>query len=557
MCGIWALLSQAWLSEARLTELFKAFMKIKNRGPEYTSFDIIGNDTKLLLGFHRLAIMDPSAKGNQPFHFVRDDGSCVYCVCNGEIYDYEELKERYGIVTESESDCEVIIPLYEKLGVDKMIRLLGSEFAFVILDIGKNGSVKMIVGNDPIGVRPVFYSENENSLCVSSELKGVSDVYDRCYRFPPGHYMIYENGVKTMVQYYFYVYKELSAVPNIEMIYSEIRNRLINAVRRRMMSDRPFGALLSGGLDSSLIFGLIIHLIQTEFTELQDKEIECFTIGLSSGSTDIPYAIEVVEFLKKKHPKIKHHIIYTDEHEALNAMDETIYACESWCITTIRASIMNRLVCKYVQEKTNVRVIFTGENSDECNCSYLFFHNAPNVTEAKNEGIRLVKDVHKFDGLRADRCAAYHGIEVRIGFADPEYVDYIFNLPAHLLAPINGIEKYTLRNAFRNMNIIPERTIDRVKAAFSDAVSLKERSWYQIIQEHINTKITDEEYCKNKDNFKYCSPFTKESYYYRKKFVEYFGDSEETAKVIPYFWMPKWSPGVLDPSARVLTNYRE
>lgn len=553
MCGIWALLSKSRLLDT--TQQYKAFMKIKSRGPDSSTFKLI-ND-KAILGFHRLAIMDLSPNGDQPFHYVRPDGSYVYCICNGEIYDYKKLKEEYAIQTLSGSDCEIIIPLYEKLGVEKMIKLLGSEFAFVIFDVSKDGHVKMIAGRDPIGVRPIFYAENNDGLCISSELKGLSDIYEKCYVFPPGHYMVYENEKMEMTPYYFYEYKEINPVPDIEVIYKEIRERLINAVRRRMMTDRPFGALLSGGLDSSLICGIIIHLIQTEFPELQNMEIEYFTIGFRAGSTDIPYAIEVVEFLKKKHPKIKHHIIYIDEEEALNAIDETIIACETWDITTNRASTMNRIACKYISEKSNVRVTFSGENSDECNASYLFFHNAPSAMDAKNEAVRLVKDVHMFDGLRADRTSGHHGIEVRIGFADPEYVDYIFSLPADLVAPINGIEKYTLRNAFKSMNIIPENTINRVKAAFSDAVSLKERSWYQIIQEYIETKVSDKEFNENKDKFKHCPPFTKESYYYRKKFVEYFGDSEEKAKTIPYFWMPKWSPGVMDPSARVLTNYRE
>lgn len=553
MCGIWALLSSKTI--ANFGQLFESFMKLKHRGPDYSTFNLITDKT--LLGFHRLSIMDLSADGNQPFHYVRSDGSCVYCVCNGEIYDYKQLKQKYNIETKSNSDCEIIIPLYEKIGVNEMVKVLGSEFAFIILDINKEGDVKMIVGRDPIGVRPIFYAVENDSICISSELKGLSDVYDNCYVFPPGHYMTYSNNKMELIKYYNYEYKEMEIIPDIENINKQLREKLINAVRKRMMSDRKFGVLLSGGLDSSLIFGIIIHLIQTEFPELCDEEIECFTIGLDSGSTDVPYAIEVVEFLKKKHPKIKHHIINIDENEALKSIDETVYATESWCITTNRASTMNRLACKYIQENTNVKVIFTGENSDECNCSYLFFHNAPDANEAKKEGIRLVKDVHMFDGLRADRSASYHSIEVRLAFADPEYVDYIFSLPSNLLAPIKGIEKFTLRNAFDGMNIIPHRTTWRVKAAFSDAVSLKERSWYQIVQEYINDRISDEEFEENKDKFKYNTPFTKESYYYRKKFTEYFGNSEQKAKVIPYFWMPKWSPGVLDPSARVLQNYKE
>jgi asparagine synthase (glutamine-hydrolysing) len=551
MCGIWGMIQTGILDYGTL---YDAFMKLRGRGPEFSDFKLI-NDTTLL-GFHRLPIMDLSADGNQPFFHVREDGSCVYCVCNGEIYGYEKIKKDYGITTKSHSDCEIIIPLYEKIGVDKMIRLLGSEFAFIILDIDTNGKTKMIVGRDPIGNRPAFYSTENNTICISSELKGMPKFYKKVQVFPPGHYMVYENEKLSFTEYYSYNY-EIIKPPSDEYMYTQVRNRLINCVRKRMMTDRQFGLLLSGGLDSSLICGIVIHLIETEFLQLKDQYIDFFTIGFKSGSTDVPYAIEVVDFLKQKHPKIRHTIVEIDEDEALLSIDNTIYTIESFDITSVRASTMQFMIAKYIQKHTNVRVSFVGELSDEIFAGYLYNHYAPNKEECRKDGIRLVKDAHTKDGLRTDRTMADNGLEVRLPFSDPELIDYVFSLPEEYTMPKDGLEKFLLREAFRDQNIIPESVRIRTKNAFSDAVSTKERSWYQVIQEYIETVVSEEEYLREKDKFTHCTPFTKESYYYRKKFVEYFGDSEDIAKLIPYFWMPKWTSETLDPSARTLKVYRE
>lgn len=556
MCGIWALFSVIKIQE--FGKYYDAFMKIKARGPEYSSYDLV--HPNVFIGFHRLAILDITAEGNQPFHYVREDGSCIYCMCNGEIYDYQKLKEEYNIKTKSHSDCEVIIPLYEKFGVEKTIKLLGSEFAFILVDISKDGKVKLIAGRDPIGVRPLFYAmDKDGSICLSSEMKGLSDIYDNVKVFPPGHYMEYENGNMTLTSYYSYDYKQITPVPPMEEIYAEIRRRFINCVRKRLVTDRPFGALLSGGLDSSLVCGVMIHLIETEFPHLKDREIEFFTIGLDTGSTDVPYAIEAVEFFRQKHPKIKHHIVEISKDVPLNAIPDTIKCIESFDITSNRASVLQWLLGKYIPANTTVKVILMGDGSDECNCSYRYELYAPTVDDAKADAIRLVNEMHRYDGKRADRCMAAHGLEVRLPFCDPEYIDYILSLPSYLVAPQNGIEKYTLRKAFSNLNIIPESIIRRTKDAMSDAVSGIEKSWYQIIQEHMETLVSDEEFNTQKDKFKHCPPFTKESYYYRKKFVEYFGDNEEKSKIIEHFWMPKWTKNdeTLDPSARVLKIYSD
>ncbi len=536
MCGIWALLQQIPIKN--FGELYTAFMKIKHRGPDYSSFDLICDN--LLLGFHRLAIMDLSAEGNQPFHHVREDGSCVYCICNGEIYDYEELKKEYGIVTKSHSDCEVIIPLYEKLGVDGMIRLLGSEFAFVIVDIAKDGHVKMIMGRDPIGVRPLFYGVNDDGLCVSSEMKGLCDIYEKVYVFPPGHYMTYEDGKMQLVEYYSYDFKVMDVVPDMEVVYAEIRKRFTNAVRKRLTTDRPIGALLSGGLDSSLVVCTMKKL-------MPDKKFPVYTITIDGKGTDLPFAKIVADYLE-----LEHIIIDVTEEQVLEAIDTVVYLLESWDITTIRASLAQYIICNYIRVNDDTKVILGGDNSDECNSGYRYSLYASCASDVKEDCINLVKEVHKYDGKRADRTSAWSGLEIRLPFADPEYVDYIFSLPADLIAPINGIEKYTLREAFAGVDLLPEIIRTRTKETLSDACSGTQRSLRHMVQEHLDKLVSDEEFESEKNKFTFCTPPTKEAFYYRKKFVEYFGDSIEKVSIVPHYWMPKWT-NVTDPSARCMS----
>jgi asparagine synthase (glutamine-hydrolysing) len=534
MCGIYALLQQSKITQ--YGKCYEDFMKIKHRGPEYSSFDLITDS--VLLGFHRLAIMDLTVDGNQPFHHVRSDLSYTYMICNGQIYDVDLLKAKFQIETKSHSDCEIILPLYEKLGTN-MLHELGSEFAFIIIDVSANGHVKMLAGRDPIGVRPLFYSITEDGgICLCSEIKGLSQ-YEKVHVFPPGHYMKYEDGQLQLIQYYNYIYPEIKV--SRDEAYSLIRKTLSDAVDRRLCTDAPIGALLSGGLDSSLIVGLMRNL-------RPHQKFKVFTIAFKSGSTDLPFAREVAE-----HVGYDHHIIEISEEEALDAIDETILAVETWDITTIRASTMQRLASKHISEHTDVKVLLGGELADELCAGYRYIHNAPSMDEGKDDCIRLVKEVHRFDGLRTGHTTAYHGLQIHLPFADYRFVDLIFSLPAEMIMPHNGIEKFTLRDAFSGKDIIPDSVLWRKKEAFSDGCSEVRRSWYEIIQEHIDNIISEEEYLTEKDKYIYCTPFTKESYYYRKKFVEFFGDSK--ADVIPHFWMPQWSKETNDPSARTLKVY--
>ena len=540
MCGIWTLISKNNIIDKNFSKFFESFLKIRHRGPDYISFNII--TPKIILGFARLAIMDLTTNGQQPFQYTRDDGSRVYCICNGEIYDYENIKKAHNITTQSSSDCEIIIPLYETYGVD-MFSKLGSEFALIIIDIKTDGSFTMLIGRDPIGVRPLFYGISEESICLASEMKGISDLHDNIKVFPPGHYMTYDGHNLNTVPYYNYNYK-IKTICDNEIIYENIRKKMISCVEKRLMSDREYGSLLSGGLDSSLVCGIIKYL-------RPKINFPVFTITFKSGGTDLPFARKTAEFLNLTH----HHIIEITDQEALDMLDETIYTVESYDITTIRASCMQMLIAKYINKNTKVKVLFCGENSDELFAGYKYSHYAPDSKTLREDNINLVENVHRYDGLRTDRTMARYGLEVRPPFSDTEIIDYVFSLPEDMTCPKNGIEKYLLRRSFADMKILPDEVLWRHKEALSDGCSSEHKSWFHIIQDKINTIVSDEEYETHKNKYIHNTPFTKESYYYRKKFVEYYGDSEYKAKLIPYFWMPKWTD-TNDPSARVLSVYK-
>lgn len=537
MCGIWALLSQKNLEH--LHKCYKAFLKISHRGPEFSTFEkILPN---LLLGFHRLAIIDTSERGHQPFHKTRKDGSYFYTICNGEIYNYKQLIKKYDLPCQTHSDCEVIMLLYEKFGIEQMVKLLDGEFAFIIVDINTNGKIKMFAGRDPLGVRPIFYSQDDDSICISSEMKGLTDIYKVIKVFPPGKILEYDNKM-TFTTFYHYIYQELGPSFPIEKIHEEVARRLRNSVKKRLMSDKPFGALLSGGLDSSAIVAIMKELLP------ENQSFPVFTIAFDDDSPDLHFAKIVASTLK-----LDHHIITVSPEEAITFIDETIFSTESWDITTVRCSVAQLILSKYIREKTQIRVLLCGENSDECTSGYMGFHYTKDQIKMHEENIKLIKNVHCYDGLRTDRTMAKYGLEIRLPFADPEFVDYYLSLPPNLRMPKNGLEKFLLRESCKHFKHLPEEIRIRVKNAFSDGITSREKSWFGILQSHFDKMITDEEFNENRKKFTYNTPYTKESYYYRKRFHEFFGDN---AQVIPYFWLQPFSTST-DPSARTLEIFKD
>ena len=538
MCGIWSYINKNTISSEKYKTLYNAFLEIVPRGPESSNFSKINDN--LVLGFHRLAINGVNPLGNQPFIYLENGKQYVFSICNGEIYNYKSLISEHELITRTTSDCEVIPLLYIKYGND-ICKYLDGEYAFIIIDLDiETNKFKVITGRDPFGVRPMFYSQTDDSLAFCSELKGLS-FSDKIEVYPPGVTMIYDG--KNLVQLRFYSYDKLLTLEyGYGDIYGMIRNVFKNSVKKRLMSERPLGCLLSGGLDSSIVSAVTSTLV---------KDLHTFTIGLE-GATDIKYAEMVAKHIGSIHTTF----IVTME-EALHAIDKVIYTIESYDCTTIRASVWQYLLGKKIRENTDIKVLLTGEGSDELTSGYMYFHNTPSPEESHYENVRLLKDIHRFDGLRVDRAMACHGLEVRIPFLDPSFVELYLSLPKNLRVA-NGkggrMEKQLFRDAFKDTKLLPLEVLYRKKEAFSDGTSSNEKSWFQIIQEHIDTLISDEEFNKQKDIYDFNKPDTKEKYYYRKKFEEYFGS--KSYEVIPYYWLPKWCGNVTEPSARVLEVYK-
>lgn len=510
-----------------LSDFSKALNSVVHRGPD-NIYSAIENG--LFWGFNRLSIMDLSSNGNQPFKHK----SCEL-VCNGEIYNYSSLKELLSSEYKfhSNSDCEVLIPLYYKYGIEIMCKMLDAEFALVLYD---SETDSIMAARDPMGIRPMFYgfTKEDNKISFSSEAKGLIDYCNDIMPFPPGHY--YKNGK-------FICYNDLSDSKfinndDLDTIFKNIRTKLISAVEKRLHADAPIGYLLSGGLDSSLVCSIA--------QKLSNKPIKTFAIGMDTDPIDLKYAKQASEFLGTDHTEV---IITKDD--VLNSLEEVIYHLETFDITTIRASIGMYLLCKYIHEHTNLKVILTGEVSDEL-FGYKYTDFAPSPSEFQKESQKRIKELYMYDVLRADRCISAHSLEGRVPFADIDFVSYIMSInPSKKMNTYNK-GKYLLRKAFDGQNYLPESLLYREKAAFSDAIG---HSLVDYLKEFAESKYTSEDLELAKEKYKYCTPFTKESLLYRDIFEKYYNGN---AKWIKDFWMPNksWDGcNVDDPSARVLSNY--
>ena len=533
MCGIFAYLGNKIDSKV----LTDAFLKTFKRGPDNNILKSITEN--LIFGFHRLSINDTSFKGNQPLFHPKKPYSII---CNGEIYNYQQLVEENKFTMYSNSDCEVILYLYEKYGIEKLLEMIDSEsFAFCIYDGEKD---LLIVARDRFGVRPLFVSKTrDNQLIFSSEIKSIVPLIsneDQINQFQPGCWKTYSTKnyqESEYYPYYNYLFPE-NETEDIKEICKNIRQKLTNAVNKRLMSDRPIGCLLSGGLDSSLISALV--------TKELKKPIETFSIGLKD-SVDLKYAQKVADFIGSKH-----HTIELTEEEFLNSIPEVIYNIESYDTTTVRASVGNYLVGKYIKENTDITVVFNGDGSDE-QSGYLYLENAPTEKDFKEECVRLLKEIHYFDVLRSDRSLSSNfSLETRAPFLDTDFVNYYMSVKTKFKNYHNRIEKHLLRLAFDKDNLLPEEVLWRRKEAFSDGCSSNERSWHKIIQEFIDTRVTDKEFNENKIKYQHNTPVLKESYYYRKIFESYY---PKRNNLIPHFWLPRWTEEKADPSARELKNY--
>jgi asparagine synthase (glutamine-hydrolysing) len=542
MCGI--------LSVVGDTSLFNetTFKKGAKRGPEHSVVKIIEED--ILFGFHRLAINGLNEKSNQPLTIDN-----VVLICNGEIYNYKRLYSIMNCVPETDSDCEVIIHMYKKYGIKQTLLMLDGVFAFVLYD---KSNQQVYVARDPYGVRPLYMvsimSHDSNnfqySYVFSSEIKMIDQDIpgSRVTCFSPGHYLTLTKKVvweyDSVIQYvhdpciHYFIDKDIQ----ITML---LREALENAVRKRVeVTDRPIACLLSGGLDSSLITALVC-----KYTD--PTKLKTFSIGLP-GSEDMIYAEKVA-----KHLKTDHTSVVVTEDVFFNAIPEVIMAIESYDTTTVRASVGNYLVAKYIKENTDCKVLFNGDGADELMGGYLYLHAAPDALEFDKECRRLLKDIHQFDVLRSDRSISSNGLEPRVPFLDRGFVQFYLSIPpqTRFHKENNQIEKYLIRNAYANTNILPDEVLWRRKEAFSDGVSKQSRSWYQIIEEKIPSTIVDEynQHVQIRGSYQDTIPTTPEQYYYRMLFEESY-HMRGASKTIPYYWMPKYVDAK-DASARTLSLY--
>lgn len=524
MCTVFAIQSEHFSEE----QAMEALASTQTRGPD---------DERILtlpgavLGFQRLAIMGLSPEGMQPFVL---NGNAV--VCNGELYGFRTLKkelEDKGYVFQSDSDCEILLPLYEEYGTE-MFGMLDAEFACILYD---HKTRSLVAARDPMGIRPLFYGwTDKGEIVFASEAKNLMNLTKKVIPFPPGHF--YQNGQ-------FICYLDLSqSEPNpeqdLETVCAGIHDRLIAAVEKRLDSDAPVGFLLSGGLDSSLVCAIA--------QSLSEKLIRTFAIGMDTDAIDLKYAREAADFIGSHHTELT-----MTRQEVLDSLEEVIAHLGTWDITTVRASMGMYLLCKKIREISDVRVLLTGEISDEL-FGYKYADFAPDAQAFQQESAKRIRELYMYDVLRADRCISSHSMEARVPFGDPEFVRYVMNIDPELKMNRYNKGKYLLRHAFEQDHLLPESILMREKAAFSDAVG---HSMADDLKELAEETYTDEQFAEKAARYSHGRPFTKESLLYRELFEKYYPGQ---AEMIADFWMPnKTWPGcdVNDPSARVLSNYGE
>ena len=508
---------------------FKAgFARTKSRGPDSTKIVSAGNG---LIGFHRLSIMGLTPSGMQPFEL---NGSL--CVCNGELYGFKKDRdalEAKGYTFKSDSDCEIILPMYKEYGTG-MFKKLDAEFACVIYDAEKN---EFIAARDPIGIRPLYYGyDAEGTIIFASEPKNLVGICEKILPFPPGCY--YSGG--QFVRYCDIAAPEGKISGDIDDVCAGIRERLIAGVEKRLVSDAKVGFLLSGGLDSSLVCAIAAR------SETEHKPIRTFAIGMSKDAIDLKYARMVADFIGAEHTEV-----FMTPKDVIDSLETVIELLGTYDITTIRASIGMYLVCKAIHETTDIRVLLTGEISDEL-FGYKYTDFAPDAEAFQKEAEKRIRELHMYDVLRADRCISVNSLEARVPFGDLDFVRYVMSIDPELKLNKYGKGKYLLRRAFEGLGYLPDEILWREKAAFSDAVG---HSMVDYLKEYADQKYTDNEFEKLASKYAFARPFTKESLLYREIFEKYYPGN---AEMVADFWMPNRSwrgCDVNDPSARVLSNY--
>jgi asparagine synthase (glutamine-hydrolysing) len=549
MCGIWSYLRYDGniITSDEIQKYKTQFDSSKCRGPDAT---IEHHSDTFNMVFHRLAIHDLTVDGNQPFTLDCEDGTRIYMMCNGEIYNYVELMDLYNFPVKGHSDCEILIhmlPFFDYNIADIMYQIKG-EYAFVAYIQKPDGKTFVCISRDIFGVRPLYYGICKDGIIVSSLLSGIiglNDVNDnqiKGHHFPPGHYLFEELDFNNQLTEDAFVkkchyaidymkilpYLSLEDIKCIELkkLYKVVTDKFIEAVIIRLGSERDVGFLLSGGLDSSLVVA-----VATKICNISRPKTYC--IGFNENATDILYATKVAHYLDTTH-----HPVIIEPRDALDIIPTVIKCLETYDVTTIRASTPQYLLAKFISENSSIKVILNGDGSDEVSMGYIYNYFAPNDKDAHADSLRLLNEIHCYDGLRVDRTLAAHGLEARVPFLDIDYVRTYMKIPIELRRPgPDNMEKQFLRDAFHVLypDILPKEILYRRKEAFSDGVSTIKESWFSLIQEKVK-----EMGCTEKD-------------WYKNIFDTHFPNQSH---ICPHYWMPQWTD-TDDPSARTLKLYTD
>ena len=521
MCSIFGIQSKSIPVET----LRACFDRTVSRGPDMSRLEEVPCG---YLGFHRLAIMGLDERGMQPFHLQEDR-----VVCNGELYGFRPLRDRlmarYELV--SQSDCEILLPLYREYGLE-MFRTLDAEFALILYDAKRNS---LVAARDPIGIRPLYYGTlADGGMAFASEPKNLLGLCETILPFPPGCYWA-DGG---FVRYADPARVDQFVMEDEDTVCARLRTLLMDGVKKRLDADAPLGFLLSGGLDSSLVCAIA----QREL----DRPIRTFAVGMDVDAIDLKYARMVADYIGSEHTEV----IITRE-DVLEALPTVVELLGPYDITTIRASMGMYLVCRYIHEHTDIRVLLTGEISDEL-FGYKYTDFAPDAAAFQEEAEKRIRELHMYDVLRADRCISVNSLEARVPFGDLAFVRYAMSIDPALKMNRHNMGKYLIRKAFAQDHLLPDAILWRQKAAFSDAVG---HSMVDDLKELAESRYADGEAAEKCARYTHARPFTKESLLYRELFEKYYPGQSE---MVVDFWMPNrtW-PGcnVNDPSARVLSNY--
>ena len=555
MCGIVAIFNVKEQTPELRTKALGMSKKIRHRGPDWSGIHCSGS---AILAHERLSIVDPES-GGQPL--FSPDGKQVLAV-NGEIYNHQEIRERYKgrYDFQTGSDCEVILALYRDKGID-FLEDLNGIFAFALYDEEQDA---FLIARDHIGVIPLYIGYNaDGKVFVASELKALEGECERYEPFLPGHY--YWSKAPGMKPWYKRDWMEYDNVKDNPARSDAIRKSLCAAVKRQMMSDVPYGVLLSGGLDSSVISAITESYAERRIeTDSQSRawwpRLHSFAVGLK-GAPDLAKARLVADYIGTVH----HEINYTIQ-EGLDALRDVIYFIETYDITTVRASVPMYLLARVIKSM-GIKMVLSGEGADEMFGGYLYFHKAPSAEEFHKETVRKLSKLHQYDCLRANKSLSAWGVEGRVPFLDKEFLDVAMRTnPKAKMCSLNGsdpkasMEKRIVREAFEDM--LPEEVAWRQKEQFSDGVGY---SWIDTLKKITSEAVTDEQMAHAAERFPINTPLCKEEYYYRSIFEEHF-PSESAARSVPHEasvacstavaleWDEAWKN---DPSGRAVSSVHE